>query len=194
MINIAVAGILAYLLGSVTFGMIVPRFMGTSADVRNEGSGNVGATNVLRTQGKLQGALVLAGDLLKGALAAWIGLRLAGVMGGGLAGVCAMAGHCFPVYYGFKGGKGVATGAGIVCVLLPEAMLILVPLFLLAVGLSKMVSLGSITGALALVLSLLVYRPPAPVVVFCAVAAILVLWKHNANIRRILAGTENKLY
>ena len=194
MINALIAGIIAYLLGSVTFGMIVPKFMGTSADVRNEGSGNVGATNVLRTRGKLQGALVLVGDLLKGALAAWIGLSLAGPVGGGVAGLCAMAGHCFPLYYGFKGGKGVATGAGIVCVILPEAMLFLVPLFLVAVGLSRMVSLGSVAAALALILCLPVCRPPAPVVVFCAVAAALVIWKHRANIKRILAGTENKLW
>lgn len=193
MIELIGTGIFAYLLGSMSFGILIPRFLGTSRDIRQEGSGNAGATNVLRTQGKLQGALVLLADLLKGVLAAGIGLSLAGISGGGVAGIFAMLGHCFPVFFGFKGGKGVATGAGVVLILLPEALLIMIAAFLLAVAVSKMVSLGSIAGAVTLLVCMAFIHPPAPVILFGVCAVALVLWKHKSNIKRILAGTENKL-
>ncbi len=193
MIKLLMAGIFAYLLGSMSFGIIIPRLLGTSRDIRQEGSGNAGATNVLRTQGKLQGALVLLADLLKGALAAWIGLSLAGVAGGGVAGIFAMLGHCFPVFFGFKGGKGVATGAGVVLVLLPKALLIMIAAFILAILITRMVSLGSIAGAVTLLVCMLFFQPPVPIILFGVCAVALVLWKHESNIKRILAGTENKL-
>ncbi|MEL7624425.1 MAG: glycerol-3-phosphate 1-O-acyltransferase PlsY [Clostridiales bacterium] len=193
MIKLLMAGIFAYLLGSMSFGIIIPRLLGTSRDIRQEGSGNAGATNVLRTQGKLQGALVLLTDLLKGALAAWIGLSLAGVAGGGVAGIFAMLGHCFPVFFGFKGGKGVATGAGVVLVLLPKALLIMIAAFILAILITRMVSLGSIAGAVTLLVCMLFFQPPVPIILFGVCAVALVLWKHESNIKRILAGTENKL-
>jgi len=192
MIELIVPGIAGYLLGSVTLGMIVPRLMGTSKDVRKEGSGNVGATNVLRTQGKLQGGLVLLGDLLKGSIAAGIGLAFAGIAGGAAAGIGALIGHCYPLYFGFKGGRGVATGAGIVFVLFPKAVLLLLPVFVLTVLISRMVSLGSITAALALLICLLVFQPPIPVMIFTFIAVPLIVGKHHSNIKRILAGTENK--
>ena len=192
-VHMVLPGILAYLMGSVTFGMLVPRVMGTASDIRKEGSGNVGATNVLRTQGKLQGALVLLGDILKGVAAALVGLWLAGELGGSIAGVCAMLGHCFPVYFGFKGGKAVATAAGIVFALFPIAMLVLVPVFVGVIAISKMVSAGSLSAACALILCVFVFGASMPVAVFCVVAASLIIWKHEGNIRRIIAGTENKL-
>ena len=194
MIKLIFVGILAYLMGSVTFGMIVPRLMGTSSDVRKMGSGNVGATNVLRTQGKLQGGLVLAGDLLKGFLASMVGLWIAGFTGGCVAGVCAMLGHCFPLYYGFKGGKGVATAAGVVLALFAKSMLILLPVFILTILLSRMVSLGSLAGVTALLLCLLLFRPPAPMVFLSVFTAVMIVWKHKDNMKRILAGTENKIW
>ena len=191
---IIISGVLAYLIGSVTFGMIVPRLMGTSKDVRKEGSGNVGATNVFRTQGKLQGLLVMLGDMLKGVVAALIGISLAGTAGGAVAGACVFLGHCFPLYFGFKGGKGVATGCGIVFVLFPKSMVVLLPIFVLLVLATRMVSVGSITGALALGVCLWLFRPPLPVAIVCALTAVTIIWKHNGNIKRILAGTENKLW
>lgn len=193
MIKLLIAGVFAYLLGSMSFGIIIPRLLGTSRDIRQEGSGNAGATNVLRTQGKLQGALVLLADLLKGVLAAAIGLSLAGVAGGGGAGIFAMLGHCFPVFFGFKGGKGVATGAGVVLVLLPKALLIMIAAFILAILITRMVSLGSIAGAVTLLVCMLFFQPPVPIILFGICAVALVLWKHESNIKRILAGTENKL-
>jgi glycerol-3-phosphate acyltransferase PlsY len=193
MIKAIMAGLLAYLLGSMSFAIIIPRLWGTSRDIRREGSGNAGATNVLRTQGKLQGALVLLGDLLKGVLAVWLGLALAGDAGGGAAGGLVLLGHCFPLFFGFKGGKGVATAAGALLVLLPQALAVLLVVFLLTVALARMVSLGSLTGALTLPVCLWFFRPPGPVAFFGLFAAILVFWNHRDNIKRILAGTENKL-
>ena len=193
MIRLVLAGIVGYLLGSVTAGMIVPRFMGTSQDVRKEGSGNVGATNVLRTQGKLQGALVLVGDLLKGSLAALLGMMLAGYAGGAIAGGCALLGHCYPLYFGFQGGKGVATAAGIILALFPQALLFLIPAFVIAIAVTRMVSVGSIAAAVTLVVCILLFHPPAQVGWVCFFAAAMVTWKHEGNIKRILAGTENKL-
>ena len=193
MINLVVSAVLGYLLGSLTLGIIVPRLMGTSQDIRKEGSGNVGATNVLRTQGKLQGGLVLLGDLLKGSIAAGLGLYLAGVEGGAIAGVCALLGHCFPLFFKLKGGKAVATCAGIIFVLIPQSMLIVAPVFLIVIVISRMVSLGSILAALALALSLALLRPAMPVVLFGLFGSLLVICRHHGNIRRILAGTESKL-
>ena len=193
MIELVLSGIQGYLLGSVIFGIIVTRLLGKSGDIRKEGSGNVGATNVLRTQGKLQAELVLAGDLLKGVLAAWIGMRLGGIPGGAIAGICAMLGHCFPVFFGFKGGKMVATAAGILIILVPQSMLVLVPMFVLTVAVSKMVSLGSIVAALSLIVTLFVLSSPTPVSAFGIVAAVMIIGKHHENIRRILSGTESRM-
>ncbi|MCL1805668.1 MAG: glycerol-3-phosphate 1-O-acyltransferase PlsY [Clostridiales bacterium] len=191
---IIISGVLAYLMGSVTFGMIVPKLMGSDRDVREEGSGNVGATNVLRTMGLLQGALVLAGDLLKGVAAVALGSALAGPNGAAAAGACALLGHCYPVYYGFKGGKGAATGGGVVLALFPKSLLIMLPVFLVVILITRMVSLGSILGALTLILCVLLFQPPAVVAAVCLFAMTMVVVKHKDNIRRILNGTENKLW
>ena len=184
---------MGYLIGSVTFGVLIPRFMGSTSDVRDEGSGGVGATNVLRTRGKLQGGLVLAGDLLKGIVAAGLGLFLGGPAAGAAAGACAILGHCFPLYFGFKGGKAVATTAGAIFVLFPMAMLVLIPVFVLTVAVCRIVSLGSMLGAASLVVCVLLFSPPPPVAAFCLAAAALVVWKHKDNIRRLVSGTENRL-
>jgi glycerol-3-phosphate acyltransferase PlsY len=193
MINIIIAGAVAYLLGSVSFAILIPRFLGTTKDVRKEGSGNAGATNVLRTQGKLLGAVVLLADLLKGVLAAWIGLAIAGPEGGGVAGVCAMLGHCYPVFFGFKGGKGVATGAGIVLILMPKTFLVSLVLFTIVCIVSKMVSLGSLTAALSIYVSLFLFKPPLPIVIFGLFAPALLVWSHRTNIQRLLRGEESKI-
>ncbi|MCL1849630.1 MAG: glycerol-3-phosphate 1-O-acyltransferase PlsY [Clostridiales bacterium] len=192
-IKVFASAVVAYMLGSVSFGVLIPRMMGASGDVRDVGSGSTGATNVLRTHGKLQGALVLVCDLLKGSVAAWIGLLLAGAAGGSVAGVCALLGHCFPLFFGFKGGKAVATSAGIIFVLFPKAMLVLIPIFIISVAVSRMVSLGSMLAAAALVGSIFLFHPGGAVGVFSVSAALIVFWKHSENIKRIRAGTENRL-
>ena len=186
-------GLFSYLIGSVTFGMLVPRMMGSSVDVRKQGSGSVGATNVLRTQGKLQAAIVLLGDVLKGLIAAWVGLWIAGDAGGCVAGLCAIIGHCFPVYFGFKGGKAVATAAGILLALFPQSMLVLLPVFLIVTAFSKIVSMGSLAATLSLLLCIVLFQPSFPASIYSVCAVILIVWKHRENIKRIISGTENKL-
>ena len=192
-----------YLLGSISFSIILSRLR-YQDDIRRHGSGNAGMTNTLRTYGKLSAALVLAGDAAKGALAAWIGLELGGPMTMYMAGLFAVIGHMFPVFFGFRGGKGVATAAGFILGSPPFLGLILAVVFALVVFFSRYVSLGSVTVA--------VLYPPLVVwmnwghywkagmllgdwlSLACPfLMAALVIWAHRGNIKRLLAGTENKL-
>ena len=186
----------AYLLGSIPFGLLFARLFG-GADVRQYGSGNIGATNVARVAGPLPGILTLLFDVAKGALAVWLAARFADhsartMM---LTGVAALLGHCFPVWLGFKGGKGVATGLGVFAALCPSAALAAVVLFVLIVVFLRIVSLASITAAAAM--PLLVYflwaphhAPPLMISFGTLFAAALIIFKHNANLQRLVEGTE----
>ncbi len=198
-----------YLLGSVNFSIILSR-MRYRDDIRRHGSGNAGMTNTLRTYGKLSAVLVLLGDAAKGFLAGWIGLELGGPVTMYLAGLFAVAGHMFPIFFGFRGGKGVATAAGFILYSSLPVCLGLAVVFLAVVFFSRYVSLGSVTVAalypFAIVFMNLppswwqevgwvtLLRPSLWVILLCAfLMAALVLWAHRSNIRRLLAGTENKL-
>ncbi len=186
----------AYLLGSIPFGLIFSRLF-SSADVRQSGSGNIGATNVARVAGTLPGILTLVFDVAKGALAVWLAARFANhsarmMM---LSGIAALLGHCFPIWLRFKGGKGVATGLGVFAALCPLAALTAVVLFALIVVSLRIVSLASITAAAAM--PLLVYflwaphhAPPLVVSFGTLFAAALIIYKHNANLQRLVAGNE----
>ncbi len=182
-----------YLVAAIPTGVVLTRLMGLE-DVRSKGSGNIGATNVYRVAGKLPGVLTLVGDILKGflpllAVKLWLAptpLQL------GLAGVVAIVGHCYPVYLRFKGGKGVATALGIFLVLDPPALLGGCVVFLLAVALSRYISLGSVLAAVAVpLLTFLLARPLPLVLSACAIGA-LIVWRHRENLRRLFAGTENQ--
>ncbi len=186
----------AYLLGSIPFGLMFARAFGTT-DVRQSGSGNIGATNVARVAGPLPGVLTLVFDAAKGSLAVWLAGRFADhstriVM---LAGVAALLGHCFPVWLRFKGGKGVATGLGVFAALCPLAALAAAVLFAFVVLSLRIVSLASITAAAAM--PLLVYflwaphhAPPLVVSFGTLFAAALIIYKHDANLQRLVEGTE----
>lgn len=185
--------LLIYLLAAIPTGVVLTRLLGLD-DVRTKGSGNIGATNVYRVAGKLPGILTLVGDLLKGflpllAVKLWLApdpLQL------GLAGVVAIVGHCYPVYLRFKGGKGVATALGIFLVLDPLALLGGALLFLVVVALTRYISLGSVLAALAVpLLTVLLARPPALVACSSAIG-LLIIWRHRENLRRLLAGSENR--
>src|SRR5271157_5573244 len=141
----------AYLLGSIPFGLLFARLIG-GKDVRQAGSGNIGATNVARVAGPLPGILTLVFDAAKGAAAVWLAGRFAGHSAGTMmfAGVAALLGHCFPVWLRFKGGKGVATGLGVFAALCPPAALAALLLFVLVVASLRFVSVGSITAAAAM--------------------------------------------
>ena len=194
---IAVA-VAAYLLGSIPFGLLLGRLFG-AADVRKVGSGNIGATNVARVAGRTAGLLTLLLDAGKGALAVLLAVRLAGGSAFWMmtAGLCALLGHCFPIWLGFRGGKGVATAAGVFLVLCPPAFLGATILFILVVAYWRFVSLGSISAAAAM--PLLVYffwaphhAPPLAITFGSLAAAILIVYKHDGNIQRLVQGDEPK--
>jgi acyl phosphate:glycerol-3-phosphate acyltransferase len=187
----ATALVLAYLLGSIPFSYLVARRAGI--DVRAVGSGNVGATNVMRSAGRAAGLLAFVLDFLKGSAATWLAARLAGTTIAAVAAVVAVIGHMAPVWLSFKGGKGVATGAGAFLPLMPVPTLIGLATFAVTAALTRYVSLGSIAGAAALPLAGLVRHEPAPVVEAAAALAVLITWKHRGNLARIFAGNERRL-
>jgi len=188
----------AYLLGSIPFGLLLGKLFG-AADVRTEGSGNIGATNVARVAGPLAGILTLLLDAAKGALAVVLAARLSDQSSTWMmiAGLCALVGHCYPIWLGFHGGKGVATAAGVFLVLSPLAFLAAAILFFLVVLYWRFVSLGSISAAAAM--PLLIYffwaphhAPPYAVTFGSLAAALLIVYKHDANIQRLVQGDEPK--
>lgn len=192
---------LAYLLGSVPFGYLVVRLRG-GGDVRETGSGGTGATNVTRRAGKWAGLLTLMLDALKGSAAVVVARSLLthgfGVNGWvAAASLAAVVGHVFPVWLGFRGGKGVATGLGVFIVLAPSALLCALPVFVIVVWATRYVSLGSITAAAVVPLAawLLGAGEPntRPVLAAATAGSALIIFMHRANIGRLLRGTENKL-
>jgi len=188
----------AYLLGSIPFGLLLTRLFG-GVDVRQSGSGNIGATNVARVAGRLPGILTLLLDAGKGAAAVWLAARLSNETATWMmiAALAALLGHCFPVWLKFRGGKGVATAAGAFLVLCPPALLGSLILFLLVVYFWRYVSLASISAAASMPLLIyLLWAPhhaPPPMVTFGALAAAaIIVYKHDANIQRLVQGKEPK--
>lgn len=190
--GIAITILVSYLLGSISFGIIITRMV-KGVDIRNYGSGSTGMTNVLRTVGKGPGAIVFLGDALKGAAAVFIGLYFGGIAYGVLGGMAAMAGHAYPVFFGFKGGKGVATGFGIILALAPDVTGIAITIFLVVVLLSRYVSLGSILGALSVPILMISFAKPMPLIIFGLIGSAFVVYAHRSNIKRLYQGTENKV-
>jgi glycerol-3-phosphate acyltransferase PlsY len=190
---VAVAVAAAYLIGSIPFSYLVARAWGV-ADVRRVGSGNVGATNVMRSAGRAAGLAAFALDFAKGALAAWLALRIepAGTLAA-LAAVAAVVGHMFPVWLRFQGGKGVATGAGAFAPLAPLPTAGALVVFLVVAAATRYVSLGSVAAALALAAFALASERPAPVGWAAALVAALVVWRHRSNLQRLFSGTERRL-
>lgn len=181
--------IFAYLIGSIPTGYVLGRLAGV--DVREVGSGNIGATNVARTVGKWRGITTLIGDAAKGFIPAYAAVLLGlSPIETAVTGVAAVMGHLFPVFLKFKGGKGVATAVGVLLALAPLATFILLVIFALAMAASRIVSLSSMAAALAapITLWLLDYSPI--VVALGAVLAALIVARHRGNIRRLFAGTE----
>jgi len=188
----------AYVLGSIPFGLTLARLFG-GTDVRKEGSGNIGATNVARVVGPLAGILTLLLDAGKGAAAVYAAERLTNSSAIWMvaAGFAALIGHCFPVWLDFKGGKGVATGAGVFSVLCPPAALGALILFILVVWFWRYVSLGSISAAAAMPLLIYLFwaprhAPPLSVTIGTFAVAILIVYKHDGNIQRLVEGVEPK--
>jgi glycerol-3-phosphate acyltransferase PlsY len=191
------------LLGSIPFGYLIVRAK-EGADVRESGSGGTGATNVSRRAGKLAGVVTLLLDAAKGALAVWMARWLSTPDWGinwlvAAAAIIAVLGHCFPVWLGFRGGKGVATGVGVFLSLSPLALALSALVFLLVFATTRYVSLGSITAAAAFPLCvwlLSIYTHSSenlrPVITAALASAALIIFMHRANIGRLLRGTESK--
>lgn len=199
-ISLALLGIpvAAYLLGSIPFGVLLTRLFG-GGDVRKSGSGNIGATNVTRVAGPVPGILTLLFDVAKGAAAVSMAGRLSNESATWMtiAALAALLGHCYPIWLKFRGGKGVATAAGAFLVLCAPALLGSVILFLLVVFFWRYVSLASISAAASM--PLLIYflwaphhAPPLGVTFGALAAAAIIVYKHDANIQRLVQGEEPK--
>ena len=182
----------SYLLGSIPFSYLVARQRGV--DVRTVGSGNVGATNVMRSVGRGAGLVAFVLDAAKGAVAALIAQRSGlGTAVASLAAVSAIVGHMYPVWLGFKGGKGVATGAGAFLPLAPLATGVALVVFAVTLAATRYVSLGSMLGAVSLAVAAALGGAATPVWAAAASMALLIVWKHRANIQRLAAGTESRI-
>ena len=183
---------LGYLAGSIPFAFLVARRHGV--DLRRSGSGNVGATNVLRTIGVPLAATAMVLDGVKGAVAVLIAQRLTeGPATPMAAGLAAIIGHIYPVWLQFRGGKGVATAAGVFGVLTPMALAAATGVFVLAVFVSRYISVGSVAGALTLATVAVIDAPPTAVVAGAIVAALVIVHRHRGNLARLAAGTERRI-
>lgn len=184
---------IGYLIGSLPFGYLAARRW-ADVDLRHVGSGNVGATNVLRVSGPSLGALVMAADMAKGAAAVALA---GGVASSGeasvTAGVAAVAGHMFPIWLGGRGGKGVATACGAFALLAPVATAVAAGVFVSTVWLTRMVSLGSFAATVTLPLAAAAAGDSSAVVNGSMAAALAVIWKHRGNLRRLWLGSERRV-
>lgn len=190
----------SYLLGSIPFGYVAGRLCGV--DIRTQGSGNIGATNVLRVLGKKWGYAVFLLDFMKG----WLPVQLALDCGplfsghhattapGALAGICVLLGHSFPVWLGFRGGKGIASSGGVIVALFPAAFLVGLGVWILVFTTTRYVSVASIAGSVALPVTVgamyLLHRTDLIGLLTAALMGALAVWRHRSNIMRLRAGTE----
>ena len=204
-----IIGIIAYLIGSVNFSILISKKV-AGFDLREKGSGNAGTTNVLRTVGKGAAAVTLILDILKGVVAIYVAILYGKIVTGitnlpidhsilvQVAGIFVILGHTFPIYFGFKGGKGVATSLGILITTNYQIGLICLVFALILIVLTKMVSVGSLAAAILFpVLTLFLgkenYIVPGNYFIYSIAIALIVIFNHRANIKRLLNGTENKL-
>lgn len=193
MLSYIIVIFLSYVIGSIPSGLILGKTL-WHVDLRQHGSKNIGATNAWRTLGKLPGFIVFVADLLKGMLGVYLGMMLVGsstamIIGG----IMAIVGHSLSLFLKFKGGKGVATGLGVLIMLMPSVSAIVFLVWLIVVLISKYVSLGSIIAAVLVPVCAFIMGLSFDFVVFGIVAAIFVIYRHKSNIIRLINGTENKI-
>jgi glycerol-3-phosphate acyltransferase PlsY len=202
MLELGLKSLIAYLLGTLLGGLILGRFRGV--DIRSVGSGNAGATNAFRTQGKVFGLLVLLLDIGKG-VAAVLWLPVVDLSGVGLdpdvsrqwlalaCGLAVILGHVYPVWFGFRGGKGVATVVGVIGALEPRLLLPLLSCWFIVVLLTGYVGLASMLAGAGLVVAVYLFEPAnTPLLQFCILVTALVIYTHRGNIARMAAGTESR--
>ena len=185
--------VLAYLIGSIPFALLLARRYG-AVDLRTVGSGNLGASNVMRASGVAAGLLVMALDMTKGAASVWLAAR--GNGGAALpaaAGLAAIVGHVYPLWLRFRGGKGVATACGVFAVLTPLAVPPVLAVFVAVVWMTKYISLGSVIASIVLPPLAYFLGSPLPAVLAAIGAAILIVFRHRSNVVRLRTGTERRL-
>ena len=193
MLDFVVAAAISYILGSIPNGLILGKAI-WGVDLRQHGSKNIGATNAWRTIGKAGGISIFALDFLKGAISAYLGLHLWGSeLAGVLCGILAIAGHSWSVFLAFKGGKGVATGLGVIAALMPEVTLIVFAVWFAIVYFTGYVSLGSIIGAALVPILTLFFGLHTEFLILGLIAAVFIIYRHKSNIERLLKGTESKI-
>ncbi len=181
-----------YLLGSVPIGFLLGYLSGV--DVRQAGSGNVGATNVARVVGKRQGLITLVGDVAKGFIPAFLSLQLGlGLWVSALAGLASFLGHLYPVFLKFQGGKGVATALGVFLVLAPMATVVLIFVFSFVAMVSRLVSLASMVAAGFAPIALWFFSYSPLLIWLSLLIALLIIFRHQENIRRLIAGVEPRI-
>ena len=203
MIECAVMAIIAYLIGSINFSVIFSKKM-AGFDVREKGSGNAGTTNMLRSVGKKAAAITLVCDILKGVVAILIALLIGKIIGSAntsalvqTAGIAVILGHTFPIFFKFKGGKGVATSLGVLIMSNWQIGLICLVFALILIALTQMVSVGSIAAAVLYpVLTLFIpqnYIAEGNYLIYSILLAVLIIFNHRENVKRLLNGTENRI-
>ena len=193
MLDFVVAAAISYLLGSIPNGLILGKAI-WGVDLRQHGSKNIGATNAWRTIGKAGGISIFVLDFLKGAVSAYLGLHLGGSeLAGVLCGILAIAGHSWSVFLAFKGGKGVATGLGVIAALMPMVTLIVFAVWFAIVYFTGYVSLGSIVGAALVPILTLFFGLHTEFLILGLIAAVFIIYRHKSNIERLLKGTESKI-
>ena len=193
MLDFVVAAAISYLLGSIPNGLILGKAI-WGVDLRQHGSKNIGATNAWRTIGKAGGISIFALEFLKGAGSADHGLHLGGSeLAGVLCGILAIAGHSWSVFLSFKGGKGVATGLGVIAALMPMVTLIVFAVWFAIVYFTGYVSLGSIVGAALVPILTLFFGLHTEFLILGLIAAVFIIYRHKSNIERLLKGTESKI-
>ncbi len=188
--------VLSYLIGSITTGDVVAHFK--KVDLRGQGSGSIGATNVFRAMGWFFAAIVLIGDALKGIIAVILGGKLVGNIGGFdfavLSGVAAIIGHNWPVYTRFRGGKGIATSLGVIIGLTSKSLLIILPAWIISFIVTGFVSLASILAALSYPISVFISYPGDYYkLAFAVIIAILAVYRHKSNLQRLFQGKEHRI-
>ena len=188
-----ICALFGYLLGGFSTAITLSVFF-ENEDIRTVGSGNAGATNMLRNYGWKAGLLTFGCDVLKGFVATWVGLWAFGETAAVICGVCAVIGHIFPIYYGFKGGKGISASVGMMLMLAPVPMLVVVVLMGILVYVTKIVSIGSIVGNILMLIAIWAFKSHD--LVLCIGATIVVLlnlYSHRENIVRLFKRSENKM-
>lgn len=192
MIRIVICTIIGYFLGSLSAGLMLTR--NTGVDIRKQGSSNIGATNVLRLLGAKMGVLTFLGDFAKGLVACTLGYLIAGRNGAAFAGIFAVLGHNWPVFYDFRGGKGIATSTAVLLFLFPVPTLINFAIAVAVALISRYVSLASLSLISLSLINTIVSRPFFPDILTALILCVLGYWRHRANIERLISGTESKLF